>query len=62
MSKKASKITNRWVEAPKPTHLMLDVPALFGVNLSPDENVEWVWTHTDKGSYISGYNIIKKQN
>lgn len=61
MIEKSSNITNRWVEAPKPTKLMPDVPTVFGVNLAPDEDVEWFWTHTDKGSYVSGYNIIKQR-
>jgi len=41
---------------------MPDVPAVFRVNLAPDEDVEGLRAHTDKGSYISGYNIIKKED
>jgi hypothetical protein len=35
-------------------------PAVQGVALAPSEDVEWFWTHTSKGSYVSGYNIIKQ--
>jgi hypothetical protein len=33
---------------------------VLGVELSADEDVQWNWTHTPKGSYVSGYTIIKK--
>jgi len=61
MSKKISNQTKRWVEAPKPTKPMPDAPTVLGVYLSKGEDVEWLWSHTDKGSYVSGYNIVKKQ-
>ncbi len=32
-------------------------PAVLGVWLSPEEEVQWVWTHTPEGSYVSGYDI-----
>lgn len=28
------------------------------VSLVPGEDVEWTWTHTSQGSYVSGYTII----
>jgi hypothetical protein len=39
---------------------MPDAPAVLGVILAFGEEVEWIWTHTDKGSYVSGYNIVNK--
>jgi hypothetical protein len=30
------------------------------VSLSPSEDVEWTWTHTPQGSYVSGYTIVKR--
>jgi len=60
MSKSISKKIKRWVEAPKSTQIMPDAPAVLGVILAFGEDVEWIWTHTDKGSYVSGYNIVNK--
>jgi hypothetical protein len=60
MSKSISKEIKRWVEAPRPTQIMPDAPAVLGVDLAFGEEVEWIWTHTDKGSYVSGYNIVNK--
>jgi len=34
--------------------------ALLAVNLHDDEDVEWIWTHDAKGSYVSGYRIVEK--
>ena len=61
MSKKISNKIKRWIEAPKSTQPMTTVPAVLGVSLALGEDVEWIWTHTDRGSYVSGYNIVKKQ-
>jgi hypothetical protein len=47
------------IEAPKPT--FQGAPAVLSVQLAKDEDVQWVWTHTTKGSYVSGYTIIKKK-
>jgi hypothetical protein len=60
MSRSIVKKITRWVEAPKSTQIMPDAPAVLGVILAFGEDVEWIWTHTDKGSYVSGYNIVKK--
>jgi hypothetical protein len=60
MSKNVLKKIKRWVEAPKSTQIMPDAPAVLGVILTFGEEVEWIWTHTDKGSYVSGYNIVNK--
>lgn len=49
----------RSVEAPKPT--FQGAPVTFSnVLLAEDEEVQWSWTHSAKGSYVSGYPIIKK--
>lgn len=58
MSKKASNKTKKWIEAPQSTQSMPVASAVLGVFLAKGEDVEWIWTHTDKGSYVSGYNII----
>jgi hypothetical protein len=36
---------------------------VFNVELSENEDVEWIWTHYSNGqSVITGYNVIKKSN
>ena len=45
----------RWVAAPKSARL--PVPAVLGVYLLDGESVQWNWTHTPEGSYVSGYQI-----
>jgi hypothetical protein len=57
MDNKTSDKNKIWVEAPKPTQPIPDVPTVQGVYISKGEDVEWFWTHTEKGSYVSGYKI-----
>ena len=43
-----------WKPAPcqfGPTH----TGSIMGIWVFPDEEVEWIWTHTPDGSYVSGY-------
>jgi hypothetical protein len=47
------------VEAPKPT--FHEAPTVLSVQLVEDEEVQWIWTHTSKGSYVSGYTIANKK-
>jgi hypothetical protein len=45
-----------WKSAPYqsgPTH----TGSIAGVWAFPDEEVEWIWTHTPGGSYVSGYTV-----
>ena len=49
----------RWVAAPKSARS--DVPAVLGVYLFDGETVQWRWTHTTEGSYVSGYQIDPQQ-
>jgi hypothetical protein len=58
MHKKTEKL-KRSCEAPKPT--FQGAPSVLSVQLTEDENVRWVWTHTIMGSYVSGYTIVKKK-
>ena len=54
-----TKVRKRSVEAPKATFDR--APVVYpNVLLGDDEDVEWIWTHTSKGSYVSGYEIKKK--
>ena len=50
----------RSVEAPKSTYQGVPPTILSNVLLADDEEVQWIWTHTSKGSYVSGYQIIEK--
>jgi len=51
----------KWISAPEPTYQ--GAPVVYtGVRVAKDEEVEWIWTHTPKGSYVSGYRIIKEDS
>jgi hypothetical protein len=49
----------RWVAAPAST--LQGAAAVLGVRLEEDEDVQWIWTHTQEGSYVSGYSIVKRK-
>ncbi len=51
-------IPKRWVTAPAST--LPGAPAVQGVQLAPDEDVQWTWTYTPEGRYVSGYTIVKR--
>lgn len=48
----------RWVSSPQSS--LPGAPAVQGVMLSPNEDVQWSWTHTTNGSYVSGYTIVPR--
>ena len=48
--------TRYWVGAPPAD--WADAPAMLGVYLAEGESVQWFWTHTAQGSYVSGYAIM----
>ena len=54
-SKKVAGI--RWTAAPQ--SLLPGAPAVQGVMLAANEDVQWTWTDTASGSYVSGYNIVR---
>ncbi len=47
----------RWVTAPQSS--LSGALAVQGVALASNEDVQWSWTHTANGSYVSGYNIVR---
>jgi len=49
----------RWVSAPQSS--LAGAPAVQGVALAPGEDVQWLWTHTANGRYVSGYNVIRSR-
>jgi len=52
-----SQPAKRWVAAPQAS--LPGAPSVQGVALAPNEDVQWLWTHTPNGSYVSGYNIVR---
>ncbi len=50
----------RWVSAPQGT--LLNASAVRGVFLARGETVEWLWTHTAAGSFVSGYRLITQKD
>lgn len=52
---------SRWQTAPRCLNWAgLGTGQLNGIKLAPDEEVEWVWYHTAKGSWVIGYKVAKK--
>jgi hypothetical protein len=49
----------RLVVAPSPSHPRLP-SAVLDVECGMDEEVEWLWTLTDAGNYVSGYRIVTR--
>ena len=48
----------RWVEAPPPYGMYTsDTSAITGVWLYPNQEVEWIWSHSLDSSRITGYTI-----
>ena len=52
-----SQKARRVVEAPGSKMLPNRV---LSVVLAEEEDVEWIWTNSLAGSYVSGYSIVKK--
>ena len=49
----------RVVMAPPPSHPGLQTNVL-DVECAVDEDVEWLWTETPNGRFVSGYHIIPR--
>jgi len=49
----------RIVVAPSPSNPRLRSPVL-NVECAEDEEVEWFWTETAEGRFVSGYCIVPK--
>lgn len=45
-----------WVTAPQSS--CASASTMLGIWLAHDEDVQWTWTHTAQGSYVSGYVIV----
>ena len=55
----ATRKTLRVVPAPAPDNPRLR-PAVLDVECSEDEDVEWYWTETTEGRFVSGYRIVPR--
>jgi hypothetical protein len=49
----------RVVAAPAPSHPELR-SAILNVDCADDEDVEWQWTETPAGRFVSGYRIVPR--
>jgi hypothetical protein len=49
----------RLVIAPPPSRPHLQSAAL-NVKCSEDQNVEWLWTETPSGRFVSGYQLVPR--
>jgi hypothetical protein len=47
------------VAAPAPSHPELRATVL-NVDCTLDEDVEWLWTETPAGRFVSGYRIVPR--
>ena len=58
-----SKFSNarRIVQAPEPSRPELRNTVL-NVNCAEGEDVEWQWTETAKGRYVSGFSIVRRES
>jgi hypothetical protein len=57
MSTETSNKRRRIVPAPAPSNPRLH-PAVLSVECAEDEKIEWHWTETTEGRFVSGYSIV----
>lgn len=58
--KRESKTAKRTVTAPSSASPMTGGQVL-SVEVGPDEEVEWVWSHDrERGSFVTGYRIVPR--
>jgi len=55
----ASHATRRIVLAPPPSNPRLQASVL-SVECAADEEVEWQWTETAEGRFVSGYRLVPR--
>jgi len=59
MTEDLNRKPHRLVLAPAPSHPRL-CPTILNVVCSEDEDVEWQWTETPEGRYVSGYRLVPR--
>lgn len=60
MSEPESAKRQRWIPAPLPSHPGLH-STLLNVECAEDEDVDWQWTETAAGRFVSGYQIVPRE-
>jgi hypothetical protein len=60
MNLSESSQPRRILAAPAPSHPGLR-PSVLTVDCAEDEGVEWQWTETPAGRFVSGYNIVPRR-
>jgi hypothetical protein len=55
-----SSDTRRIIAAPVPSHPDLRSTVL-NVHCADDEDVEWQWTESAEGRYVSGYRLVPRK-
>ena len=53
------RIPHRVVLAPPPSHPHLH-SAVLDVECANDEEVQWLWTETPNGRFVSGYQLVPR--
>ena len=59
MNPSAPRKRRRLVVAPAPSNPRLHSPVL-NVECAEDEDVQWQWTQTSEGRFVSGYTIVPR--
>lgn len=52
--------TRRIIAAPQPSHPDLR-STVINVHCAEDEDVEWQWTETVDGRFVSGYRLVPRK-
>lgn len=52
-------VGNVWRSAPFQSGPMT-TGSIQGAWTGPDDDIDWCWTHTSEGSYISGYTVRRR--
>ena len=55
-----SSNTRRIIPAPVPSHPDLR-STVVNVHCAADEDVEWQWSETPNGRYVSGYRLVPRK-
>jgi len=55
----AAPARKRVVSAPAPSNPRL-YSTVLNVECAEDEDVEWQWTETPEGRFVSGYNVVPR--
>lgn len=60
MSNAATENDRQIVVAPAPSSPTIP-QGVINVECGKDEEVEWIWTETSKGRFVSGFKIVQRE-